>query len=78
MLLFQRHSLLRQGHGYYDAISRPQDISEKIDYGERKKLAFPQASEFTSDNPEWCSAYLDRARRMVYRDRNHPSVIIWS
>ena len=28
--------------------------------------------------PEWREAHLDRTERMVMRDRNHPSVIIWS
>jgi len=28
--------------------------------------------------PEWREAHLDRLRRMVVRDRNHPSVILWS
>ena len=28
--------------------------------------------------PEWRDAHLDRTERMVMRDRNHPSVIIWS
>ena len=28
--------------------------------------------------PEWRTAHLDRTERMVIRDRNHPSVIIWS
>ena len=36
------------------------------------------AAEFISDKPEWKQQYLDRMRRMVYRDRNHPSVIMWS
>lgn len=31
-----------------------------------------------SDDPEWEAAYLDRVERMVRRDRNHPSVILWS
>ena len=31
-----------------------------------------------SDNPEWTDAYVDRAVRMVLRDRNHPSVVFWS
>lgn len=31
-----------------------------------------------SDDPQWREAYLDRAERMVRRDRNHPSVVIWS
>jgi beta-galactosidase len=29
-------------------------------------------------NPEWLAAYMDRTARMVERDKNHPSVIIWS
>ncbi|MCW2804710.1 MAG: lacZ [Propionibacteriaceae bacterium] len=31
-----------------------------------------------SDDPRWESAYLDRMERTVERDKNHPSVIIWS
>lgn len=31
-----------------------------------------------SKNPDWREAYVDRAERMVQRDKNHPSVIIWS
>ncbi|WP_375388195.1 glycoside hydrolase family 2 TIM barrel-domain containing protein [uncultured Amnibacterium sp.] len=31
-----------------------------------------------SDDAAWEPAYLDRMRRTVARDRNHPSVIIWS
>ncbi|MCM4157283.1 glycoside hydrolase family 2 TIM barrel-domain containing protein [Gramella sp. AN32] len=28
--------------------------------------------------PEWAPAHLDRVKRMVERDKNHPSIIIWS
>jgi len=31
-----------------------------------------------SDIPAWEKAYLDRAKRMVERDKNHPCVIMWS
>ncbi|WP_249306123.1 glycoside hydrolase family 2 TIM barrel-domain containing protein [Lederbergia citrea] len=31
-----------------------------------------------SQDPEWKEAYVDRMRRMVERDKNHPSIIIWS
>jgi beta-galactosidase len=31
-----------------------------------------------SENPEWTEMYRDRTRKLVYRDRNHPSVIVWS
>jgi len=29
-------------------------------------------------NPEWLDAHMNRTMRMVERDKNHPSVIIWS
>ncbi|MFI6922738.1 glycoside hydrolase family 2 TIM barrel-domain containing protein [Nonomuraea spiralis] len=31
-----------------------------------------------TDDPRWAEALLDRMRRMVERDKNHPSVIMWS
>ena len=30
------------------------------------------------NNPVWMNAHIDRTRRMLERDKNHPSVIIWS
>jgi beta-galactosidase len=35
------------------------------------------AQELTK-NPTWLDAYMDRTVRMVERDKNHPSIIIWS
>ena len=31
-----------------------------------------------SNDPQWQAAFVDRGTRMVMRDRNHPSVIMWS
>jgi beta-galactosidase len=31
-----------------------------------------------ANDPDWTGAYLDRIERMVERDKNHPSVVIWS
>jgi len=31
-----------------------------------------------SEDPVWTEMYKDRSRKLVYRDRNHPSVIVWS
>lgn len=31
-----------------------------------------------SDDEKWEKAYLDRAERMLERDKNHPSIILWS
>ena len=31
-----------------------------------------------SDDPAWTEAYLDRARRMMEEDKNHPCILMWS
>jgi len=33
---------------------------------------------YLSNQPSWAGAYVDRAIRMVERDKNHPSIISWS
>jgi len=33
---------------------------------------------FLANDPAWCAAFLDRGQRLAERDKNHPSVIIWS
>ena len=30
------------------------------------------------EDPEWEEAFLERAKQMVERDKNHPSIIMWS
>lgn len=37
-----------------------------------------EPSNYLSDHPEWREAYIDRVERMVRRDKNHPSIILWS
>ncbi len=34
--------------------------------------------QWSSDNPAWEAAYVDRIQQMVHRDKNHPSIIMWS
>ncbi|MRN52201.1 glycoside hydrolase family 2 TIM barrel-domain containing protein [Paenibacillus monticola] len=51
--------------------------------GERVNQEIPgfargAAESFLSKHPDWREAYIDRARRMVERDKNHPCVIVWS
>lgn len=38
----------------------------------------PYHPDCLTDKPEWQEAFIDRARRMVERDKNHVSVIMWS
>lgn len=35
-------------------------------------------ASWASDNPLWEEAYVDRAHQAVARDKNHPSIIMWS
>ena len=37
-----------------------------------------ESADWICTNPEWEDAFLDRMIRMVERDKNHPSVIMWS
>lgn len=46
-------------------------------WGSGKPIEEAKWSEL-SNSPEWREAYVDRAQRMVERDKNHASVIFWS
>ncbi|KAI0103910.1 glycoside hydrolase family 2 protein [Nemania sp. FL0031] len=43
-----------------------------------EEVLSPKLAKYTSDNPAWRGAYLDRVKQLVHRDKNHASVIIWS
>lgn len=64
-------------HGF-DAVAAANFNLDGLSYEEKMARTFKDAASFTSDNPEWESAYLDRMHQLVERDKNHPSVIIWS
>ncbi|HZU02189.1 MAG TPA: glycoside hydrolase family 2 TIM barrel-domain containing protein [Ktedonobacteraceae bacterium] len=66
-------------HGFLPAtvdpsIFRQAQENRADDYAAAEKAA----ALWTSDNPEWEAAYVDRAARMVERDKNHACVIMWS
>ena len=38
----------------------------------------PRSYQFISDDPAWTAQWIDRANRMYERDKNQPSIIMWS
>lgn len=44
---------------------------------ESHPLAINESTQI-GDELSWLTAHLDRTQRMYFRDRNHPSIIIWS
>lgn len=65
-------------HEFFEVVRRPVSGSDDVEYDAEKIQLFQKAKEFTSDNPDWEKAYVDRAMQLVKRDINQPSVIIWS
>ncbi|KAI1616773.1 beta-galactosidase [Exophiala viscosa] len=65
-------------HGFAEAVNRSMHIPESMDYERRSALVADEAAAFTSDNPDWEAAYVDRMTQLVERDKNFTSVIIWS
>lgn len=43
-----------------------------------EEVISPIVAKYTSDNPTWKEAYIDRIAQMLHRDKNHASIIIWS
>ncbi|OBT99681.1 Beta-galactosidase (Lactase) [Pseudogymnoascus verrucosus] len=51
---------------------------KKKSFHERIELVYGTSARWTSDNPEWKAQYVDRAVQLCARDKNSPSVVMWS
>ncbi|KAI9037127.1 putative beta-galactosidase [Aspergillus affinis] len=45
---------------------------------DRQEAVYKKAAKWTTDNPEWREAYVDRAVQLVERYKNHASIVFWS
>ncbi|PAV31157.1 beta-galactosidase subunit alpha [Virgibacillus profundi] len=83
--------LIKQGNfnavrsAHYPNESRFYDICDEIglyviDEADLETHGFETIGDINrlSNDPEWQAAYVDRMERMVDRDKNHPSIVIWS
>ncbi|SPO04751.1 related to beta-galactosidase [Cephalotrichum gorgonifer] len=87
LLLMKRHNVNGIRTSHYIDDPRLYDLADElglwvIDEADLECHGFGEVgsdpARFTSDNPEWTEAYVDRARQMVMRDKNHACVVIWS
>lgn len=52
-------------------------VMEEADL-ECNQMSYTKKMNRISDDTLWEAAYIDRAERMVRRDKNHPSILFWS
>ncbi|HEY7816062.1 MAG TPA: glycoside hydrolase family 2 TIM barrel-domain containing protein, partial [Nakamurella sp.] len=85
VLLMKRHNINAVRTSHYPPDTRFLDLCDTyglwvVDECDLETHGFALAGwrNNPSDDPAWLPAYLDRAERMVARDKNHPSVIAWS
>ena len=85
VLLMKQHNINAVRTSHYPNDPRFYDLCDEyglyvIDEADLECHGFHPAGNWNqlSDDPDWQSAYVDRMERMVQRDKNHPSIILWS
>ena len=84
ILLMKRHNINTVRTSHYPDDPRWYDLCDEygiylLDEADLETHGFGYSPpDIPARLPLWRRAFLDRAARMVSRDRNHPSVIIWS
>ena len=85
IMIFKRHNVNAVRTSHYPNDPRFAYLCDK--YGimmidetdlEAHGVAFFGPWSLLSDDPDWEEAYVDRTKLMYERDKNHPSVIMWS
>ncbi|NYI04428.1 glycoside hydrolase family 2 TIM barrel-domain containing protein [Allostreptomyces psammosilenae] len=85
ILLMKRHNINAVRTSHYPPHQRFLELCDELGLWvvdecdlETHGFLFVDWRDNPSDDPRWREAYLDRMRRTVERDKNHPSVIMWS
>ncbi|GLY04452.1 glycoside hydrolase family 2 TIM barrel-domain containing protein [Actinoplanes sp. NBRC 101535] len=83
--LMKRHHVNAVRTSHYPPDPRVLDLFDELGFWvidecdlETHGFEFVGWRDNPSDDPRWRDAYLDRISRMIERDKNHPSVILWS
>jgi len=85
VLLMKRHNINTVRTSHYPAHPWFYDLCDRyglyvIDEADLETHGFQTVGDWDlpAREPEWEAAFVDRMERMVLRDRNHPSIILWS
>jgi beta-galactosidase/beta-glucuronidase len=85
VLLMKQHNINTVRTSHYPNDPRFYDLCDRhglyvIEEADLETHGFQPAGQWNrlTDDPAWQAACVDRMVRMVERDRNHPSVIMWS
>ena len=83
--LMKQHNINTVRTSHYPNDTRFYELCDRhglyvIDETDLETHGFARVGDWSqlSDDPAWEAAYMDRLVRMVERDKNHPSIIIWS
>ncbi|MGI6381489.1 MAG: glycoside hydrolase family 2 TIM barrel-domain containing protein [Anaerolineae bacterium] len=80
ILLMKRHNINAVRTCHYPDDQRWYDLCDE--YGiyvwDEANVETHSVYDRLCHDPAWANAFLDRAIRMVERDKNHPSVVVWS
>lgn len=85
VLMMKQYNINAVRCSHYPSIEGFYDLCDEyglyvIDEADLECHGFEWVENYTwiTDDPSWKTSYVDRSVRMVQRDRNHPSVIMWS
>ena len=81
--LMKHHNINTVRTSHYPNDPRWYDLCDRyglyvIDEANIESHGMGYGKESLAKDPSWKEAHVDRTRRMVERDKNHPSVIVWS
>jgi beta-galactosidase/beta-glucuronidase len=83
IMLMKRHNINAVRTSHYPDDPRWYDLCDRhgiylIDECDLETHGFGYGPDNITNDPAYEAACVDRMRRMICRDRNHPSVVIWS
>lgn len=81
--LMKQHNINAVRTSHYPNVSEWYDLCDEyglyvVDEANIESHELWYKKVILADRPEWKAAFLARGRAMVERDKNHPSIIIWS